>query len=84
VPDGRGNGGLVESGAGCRSVTPGDFRLLAAVIVGVPTWWFTYSVIAERWPQPLFGMLHWQRSAAVLFAFVVAGLVLALTGQVFG
>jgi hypothetical protein len=29
-------------------------------------------------------MLHWQRSAAVLVAFVVAGLVLALIGQVFG
>ena len=65
-------------------MTPGDFRLLAAVIVGVPTWWFTYAVLKERWPQPLLGMLHWQRSAAVLFAFVVAGLVLALTGQVFG
>jgi len=65
-------------------MTPGDFRLLVAVVVAVPTWWFTYSVIAERWPQPLFGTLHWQRSAAVLVAFVVAGLVLALTGQVFG
>jgi len=28
-------------------------------------------------------MLRWQRSAAVLVAFVVAGLVLALTGQLF-
>jgi len=65
-------------------VTPGDFRLLVAVVVAVPTWWFTYSVIAERWPRPLFGYVHWQRSAAVLVAFVVAGLVLALTDQVFG
>jgi len=78
------NGRVPQSGAGCHSVTPGDFRLLVAVVVAVPTWWFTYSVIAERWPRPLFGMLHWQRSAAVLVAFVVAGLVLALTGQVFG
>jgi hypothetical protein len=38
----------------------------------------------ERWPRPLFGMMHWQRSAAVLIAFVVAGLVLALADLVFG
>jgi hypothetical protein len=65
-------------------VTPDDFRLLVAVVVGVPTWWFTNSVLAERWPRPLFGMIYWQISAAVLVAFVVAGLVLALTGPVFG
>ena len=65
-------------------MTPGDFRLLVAVVVAVPTYWFACSVIVERWPRPLFGMLHWQRSAAVLVAFAVAGLVLALTDQVFG
>jgi hypothetical protein len=65
-------------------VTLGDFRLLVAVVVAVPTWWFTYSVIIERWPRPLFGVAHWQRSAAVFVAFVVAGVVLALTSQVFG
>jgi hypothetical protein len=79
----RGKGRLIESGAGRRSLTSGDFRLLVAVVVAVPTYWFTCSVIVQRWPRPLFGM-HWQRSAAVLVAFAVAGLVLALTDQLFG
>jgi len=65
-------------------VTSGDFRLQVAVVVAVPTWWFANSVLAERWPRPLFGILYWQISAAILVAFAVAGLVVALTDQVFG
>jgi len=66
-------------------VTPADFRLLVAVVVAVPIWWFTYSVIAEKWPQPLFGQtFRWQRSVAALVAVVIAGLIVALSRQVFG
>ena len=56
--------------------------MLVAVIVAVPTYWFALSVVMERWPVPLSGM-WWQRSAAVLIAFVVAAVVLAATDLVF-
>ena len=66
-------------------MTPDNFRFLLALVVAIPIWWFTYSVIAEAWPQPMFGqMLHWQRYVAALVAAIVAGLVVALTRQVFG
>ena len=57
--------------------------MLAAVIAGVPTWWFAYSVLMERWPRRLFGIVYWQISAAVLIAFVAAGVALAVTDLVF-
>jgi hypothetical protein len=70
-------------------VTPDNFRFLVAVVVAVLTWWFAYSLLSGKWPQPLIGGkvtwgMRWRSLVAALVAAAVAGLAVALTRQVFG
>jgi hypothetical protein len=65
-------------------MTPDNFRFLVAVVVAVPVWWFTYSLIGGKWPQPLTGGavtwgMRWRSFVAALVAAAVAGLAVAVT-----